>query len=99
MPIMQISIIPLGTPTPSIGDYIALILKHLKENHIKYHLSPMGTTIEGTIEEILNTAKRIHELPFSEGAKRVLTTISIDDRRDKAVTMEEKVLSIERRLG
>jgi uncharacterized protein YqgV (UPF0045/DUF77 family) len=36
---------------------------------------------------------------FGEGAKRVLTTLIIDDRRDKETTMKGKVASVERKLS
>jgi len=36
----------------------------------------------------------MHEAPFAQGAKRVLTTIKIDDRRDKPITIESKVEAV-----
>ncbi|MDH5662288.1 MAG: thiamine-binding protein [Elusimicrobiota bacterium] len=40
MPIMEISIVPLGTKTASVSKYIAKVLKVLKnEKSIKYQLT------------------------------------------------------------
>ncbi|UCC15945.1 MAG: thiamine-binding protein [Dehalococcoidales bacterium] len=36
----------------------------------------------------------MHELPYSLGIQRVVTSISIDDRRDKPTTMESKVKAV-----
>ena len=36
----------------------------------------------------------MHELPFSQGIQRVVTSITIDDRRDKQITMEGKVKAV-----
>ncbi|GAI12581.1 unnamed protein product, partial [marine sediment metagenome] len=36
---------------------------------------------------------------FDEGVARVATTVKIDDRRDKALTMKGKVNSVMRKLG
>ena len=36
----------------------------------------------------------MHEVPFSKGALRVVTTLKIDERRDKVLTMEGKVESV-----
>ena len=36
----------------------------------------------------------MHEVPFQSGALRVGTTIRIDDRRDKELTMEGKVQAV-----
>ena len=40
----------------------------------------------------------MHEVPFANGAARVSTTLTIDDRRDKQGTMEQKLLSVEEKL-
>jgi Domain of unknown function DUF77. len=36
----------------------------------------------------------MHEVPFTMGVNRVLTSIIIDDRRDKLITMESKVKAV-----
>ena len=36
----------------------------------------------------------MHEVPFAMGAKRVITTIKIDDRRDKSMTIDSKVKAV-----
>jgi uncharacterized protein YqgV (UPF0045/DUF77 family) len=51
----------------------------------------MGTIIQGPLDRILELARKMHEAPFAMGAKRVMTTINIDDRRDKIATTENKV--------
>jgi uncharacterized protein YqgV (UPF0045/DUF77 family) len=40
----------------------------------------------------------MHEAPFTKGAKRVLTTIRIDERRDKEVRIAGKKEAVLRRL-
>jgi len=54
----------------------------------------MGTIIQGPLEQVLELAQKIHEVPFAMGAKRVATTIYIDDRRDRLATMEDKVKAV-----
>lgn len=100
MAVVEVSVIPVGTTTPSISSYVASALKVLeKEEDIKYELTPMGTIIEGKLDRILDLAKRMHEALFSPKIERVLTTIVIDDRRDKTLTMEGKVRSVREKLG
>ena len=99
MAIMDIGIIPLGTETPSVSKYIAGALKILEsEKDIKYKLTAMGTIIEGDLSRILSLAQRMHESVFNAGARRVVTTIKIDDRRDKEATIDSKVEAINRQL-
>ena len=86
MALMEISVVPLGLGTPSVGDYIATLVDYLQNHHIPYRLTDMGTIIEGAAADLLNWALVLHELPFRKGVQRVVTHISIDDRRDKKVS-------------
>lgn len=100
MAIIEVSIIPLGTRTPSASKHIANALKVLEKENVKYELTSMGTIIEGDLGEILEIARKMHEAVFeSEEVLRVLTTIKIDDRRDKPLSMEGKIKSVKEKLG
>ena len=93
--IAEIHIVPLGTATTSLSHYIAACLDTIKQaQDINYQLTAMGTIIQGTLEQVLELAQKMHEVPFSMGAKRVATTINIDDRRDKPATIESKVKAV-----
>lgn len=101
MPIMEISIIPLGTQTASVSKYVANSIKVLeKQKGIKYELTSMGTTIEAdSLEKLLNIANKMHNIMFKKNIKRVVTIIKIDDRRDKKTTINSKMCSVQKRLG
>ena len=95
--IAEVSVVPLGTSTPSVSQYVAACLRILKAaNDIRYQLTPMATVIEGPLDRVLETVRQMHEVPFQMGALRVVTTIKIDDRRDKVLTMESKVSAVEK---
>ena len=95
---MEISVIPLGTKTPSVSKHVAKALDVLKnEKDVKYQLTPMGTIVEGDLEKLLSIARRMHESVFNE-VLRVVTTIKIDDRRDKQLTMGSKVRSLQEKI-
>jgi len=95
MAIAQISIIPLGTKTPSVSKYVARAVKVLQqESDIKYQTTSMGTIIEGKLDKILAVAEKMHEGTFGREVTRVITIIEIDDRRDKASSMEGKMNSL-----
>jgi uncharacterized protein YqgV (UPF0045/DUF77 family) len=40
----------------------------------------------------------MHQTPFKKGALRVVTTLKIDDRRDKKGTLEGKKRAVEDKL-
>ena len=98
MPIATINIIPLGTATPSVGKFVADCVKVLKEAGANFEVHAMGTVIDGDLDDILVLVKKMHSIPFEKGVQRVVTNISIDDRRDKKVTSSEKLESLMKRL-
>lgn len=99
MALVEITVIPLGTDSTSLSDYVAGCVQVLKQaQDVSYQLTPMGTVIEGDLPRILELVSQMHEQPFLAGAKRVSTSIRIDDRRDKAGTMANKVKAVEEKL-
>jgi len=100
MAILEISVMPLGTGTPSVSRFVAGAVKVLQaEKGVKYEMSSMGTNIEGDLEQLLDLARRMHRSAFDAGAQRVVTTMKIDERRDQMATMQGKAASVERELG
>lgn len=100
MPIMEISVVPIGTGSTSVSKYIAATLAKLKkENGIKYKLTPMATIVEArSIEKLFRIAEKMHKCTIEKGAKRVFMVIKIDDRLDKDLTMKGKIKSVEEKV-
>ena len=99
MAIAEISIIPMGTKTPSVSKYVARVVKVLQqEKDVKYEITSMGTIIEGDLERILMVAKKMHDEAFGVEVARVITTIKIDERRDKDLSMSGKMDSLREKL-
>jgi uncharacterized protein (TIGR00106 family) len=98
--VAEVTVVPLGTASPSLSAYVAKIEKVLKNfPRLKSMLTPMSTILEGEMDEVLEAVKSMHEAPFAMGALRVSTTLRIDDRRDKPVTMEGKLAAIRKKLS
>ncbi|GAA3403360.1 MTH1187 family thiamine-binding protein [Paenibacillus hodogayensis] len=100
MPIIEVTVIPVGTDTTSLSGYVAEMQRLLIEagDSIRYQLTPMSTILEGDLVVLLNVLRRLHESPFAAGANRVCTTIKIDDRRDRPSSMEQKMRSVAEKL-
>jgi len=99
MAMAEVSVVPLGTKTPSVSQYVARAIKVLEqEKDINYEMTPMGTVIEGDLDRILAVVKKMHEGIFGEGVARVITTVKIDDRRDRAQSMKAKLDSLKKKL-
>jgi uncharacterized protein (TIGR00106 family) len=70
-----------------------------KEKEIKYELTAMGTIVESdNLRKLLDIAEKMHEHVFTNGVERVVTTIKIDDRRDKSLSMESKVKAVKEKM-
>jgi uncharacterized protein (TIGR00106 family) len=92
--IVNVHIMPLGSGT-SISQYVKGCLEPLKKaKGVTYQIGAMGTVIQGPLNDVLEIIKKMEEAPFTMGAKRVVTNISIDDRRDKAITIESKIKAV-----
>ncbi len=99
MAIAEISVVPLGTKTPSVSKHVARAVKALQdEKDVKYETTPMGTIVEADTDRILAVVRRMHEAAFVEGVARVVTTVKIDDRRDESRSMQDKLASLSRAL-
>ncbi|MGQ9824690.1 MAG: MTH1187 family thiamine-binding protein [Desulfotomaculales bacterium] len=100
MAVVEVSVVPVGTGSASLSSYVAGCLEVLQEAPgIKYQLTSMGTIIEGELSELVPLLLRMHEHPFAAGAVRVVTTIKIDDRRDRPLTMEGKVAAVKEKVA
>ena len=93
--VAEVSIIPVGTGDTGLSRYIAACLEVLEgRKDITYRLTAMGTIIEGPLDKVLEVICEMHEVPFSKGASRVVTSLKIDDRRDKPSTITGKIESV-----
>jgi uncharacterized protein (TIGR00106 family) len=98
MAILEISVVPIGTSDTSLSAYVADCLRILRKEKVRYELSSMGTNIEGDLKVLFDIALKMHKVPFKKGALRVLTTLKIDDRRDKKGTLSGKKRAVQSKL-
>ena len=95
MIIAEITVVPLGTPTPSVSRYVARAVNVLRDLGLEPELTAMGTIFESEdISVILDAFKAVHESVFAQGALRVVTTLTIDERRDKEGSIGQKIRSV-----
>jgi len=100
MVIAEISVVPIGTCTPSVSRYVAKAIGVLgQEKNIKYKLAGMGTILEGELTAVLEAVRKMHDSVFGDQIQRVVTTIRIDDRRDRESSVEHKIQSVVRKLA
>lgn len=94
MAIAEVSIIPIGTKSTSLSDYVASCIGVLDDSGLTYELHGMGTIIEGDLKDLFEVVSKMHETPFEAGVLRVVTSVNIDDRRDKKASARDKVSAV-----
>jgi len=97
MAVMEVSVIPIGIGS-SVSSYVADCIRVLKKEKVSYELTAMGTNVEGDLKDLVRVALKMHQVPFSRGAQRVVTTIKIDDRRDKKISIAGKKKAVHNKL-
>jgi uncharacterized protein (TIGR00106 family) len=97
--VAEVTVVPLGTGSASLSAWVADVEKVLRDfPRLKSLLTPMSTILEGEMDEVIEAVKAMHEAPFRLGALRVSTTLRIDDRRDKPLTMAGKLEAVNEKL-
>ncbi|MCI5114698.1 MAG: thiamine-binding protein [Candidatus Electrothrix sp. AU1_5] len=92
MAFMQITVLPMETGTSSLSHYIAALQEILQEQDADYEINDMGTVINGSPATLFKLAEKLHSCPFeyNEEVQRVITQITLDERRDKTQGLGEK---------
>jgi uncharacterized protein (TIGR00106 family) len=91
------AVVPMGV-TGGVKELVAEALKIVDESGLSYKLGAMHTTIEGDSDRVMDVILRCHRRML-ELAPRVLTSITIDDRRGATGRLEGKVRDVEQVLG
>ena len=95
----DLTVIALGRPDASASAYIAEIQRRLAaQDRVRYVLHAMGTSLEGEAADVLALVAELHAVPFELGVPRVYSVLKLDERRDRAQTLEDKVASVRRLL-
>ncbi|KYK30782.1 MAG: hypothetical protein AYK22_03170 [Thermoplasmatales archaeon SG8-52-3] len=95
MIISQLSIAPVGEGT-SLSEFVKIVINILKKNNIKFVTNDMATIIETeNLETLFRVVNEAHNAIIMNGAKRVITELKIDDRKDKEVKIGNKTKSVQ----
>ena len=95
--LLEFSIVQICSGS-SLGGRLAEVLKIVDSSGLPYKINPMGTVVEGEWDDLFKLVKECH-MTVMKNEERVLTSISIDDRKGKPNRLEEKVKYIEKRIG
>lgn len=96
--IADICLIPIGTSTPSVSDYVVECEKLIRNSGLKNKLHSAGTSIEGPWDEVMELIGKLHERVHEMGILRVQSDIRVGTRIDKDQSIEDKVNIVETKL-
>jgi uncharacterized protein (TIGR00106 family) len=95
MIIAQLSISPVGKGT-SLSKFVKAVLEVLEKENVKFETNAMATVIEtDDLETLFEIVQKAHHKILEFGVGRVITDLKIDDRRDKSITIESKLNSLQ----
>ncbi len=77
---------------------VAKVIETLESAGVHYHLGPMSTAVEGTWEQVMEAIRRCHQM-IALSHDRVITTITVDDRKNQPHHLTEMIASVEQKLG
>jgi uncharacterized protein (TIGR00106 family) len=97
-PLLEISIVPVGTDSPSFRSQVTDAVRIIEEKDLKYEVTPTATVLEGDIYDLWDLAKEIHQKALEVGPERIVTTINVDHRTDKPMDMDQQVEKVEKQL-
>ena len=96
--IADVCIIPIGIGT-SVSREVTECERILRESGLITKLHAYGTNVEGDWDQIFAAVKRCHERLHEMGVARISSSIRVGTRTDKPQTMEDKIRSVEEKLG
>ena len=95
MIISQLSIAPIGKGT-SLSKFVKIAIDAIKKNNVNFKTNDMATIIETEdLKTLFKVVEDAHNAVLKSGAKRIITELKIDDRRDKNVRIGTKVKALQ----
>ncbi|AET33927.1 MTH1187 family thiamine-binding protein [Pyrobaculum ferrireducens] len=94
--VVSLSVVPLGTGTPSLSKYVARVTEVIKTSGFRYRTGAGFTDIElDSYQQLANLLENIEKTLTDMGVQRISITIKIDRRLDKELHIEEKIAKAE----
>ncbi|SMO83189.1 MTH1187 family thiamine-binding protein [Melghirimyces algeriensis] len=90
MPLMEISIVPVGGETPSFSTVVKDACRIVQKNGLSYQVTPTATVVEGDLDSLISVASDIHRTSLQNGIQRLITHITIDDRQDEPMGLQRQ---------
>lgn len=75
--LISIQIIPKTKNGEDVIPYVDEAIKIIEESGVKYQVSPLETTMEGDLHELMNIVGKMNERMIEIGSKNVISQVKI----------------------
>jgi len=91
MIVADFSLVPMGSGT-SASKYIKAVYEMLSESGVKFLPGPMTTSVEvQNFDELFDIIRKANMKLAEMDIKRIVTTVKIDYRLDKDISIDSKL--------
>jgi uncharacterized protein (TIGR00106 family) len=96
MIVADLRMIPMGSGT-STSKYVRAVYEVLQDSGANFLPGPMSTTVETeTMDDLFRIVEKANKRLAKMGVQRIITTVHIDWRLDKEISMESKLSASKR---
>jgi len=96
--LIDICVVPMGVGV-SVSKYVVECEKIFQAAGLNQQMHAYGTNVEGDWDEVMAAIKKCHETVHEMGAPRIGTTIRMGTRTDREQSMQDKIDSVESKMG
>jgi uncharacterized protein (TIGR00106 family) len=96
--LVDVCVVPMGVGV-SVSKYVVECEKIFAAAGLNHQMHSYGTNVEGDWDEVMAAIKKCHETVHEMGAPRIGTTIRMGTRTDRVQSMQNKIDSVEAKMG
>ncbi|MFN3306787.1 MAG: MTH1187 family thiamine-binding protein [Candidatus Kapaibacteriota bacterium] len=78
----------------SVSRYVSQVIDHIDKSGLNYKLTPMGTILEGTWEEVFKVIGECFKI-LENQSNRIYSVIKVDYRKGRESRMQSKVAKVQ----
>jgi uncharacterized protein (TIGR00106 family) len=96
--LVDVCVVPMGVGV-SVSKYVVECEKIFATAGLNHQMHSYGTNVEGDWDVVMAAIKKCHEVIHAMGAPRIGTTIRMGTRTDREQSMQDKVDSVNSKMG
>ncbi|TDJ30203.1 MAG: MTH1187 family thiamine-binding protein [Gammaproteobacteria bacterium] len=96
--LVDVCVVPMGVGV-SVSKYVVECQKIFAAAGLDHKMHSYGTNVEGDWDVVMAAIKKCHETVHEMGAPRIGTTIRLGTRTDREQSMQDKIDSVESKMG